>query len=139
MICSKIQSCNITAYRRGNVRSAIVETLKWHSGGLKHLLSTSSLIQPSYPLRATIFEKVFWPEKFPKTEYFPTRRIISLSSRISKFSSKTCKLYFPPWIHFIKQAHAKFLILCSVYPPSLDILWSHCIPPTSGVQAGKNI
>ena len=55
-------------------------------------LSTSSLIRPSYTIRATIFEKVFWPEKFPKTKYFPTKRIKSLSSRTCKFSSRTCKL-----------------------------------------------
>ena len=36
---------------------------------LKSNLSTSSLIRPSYTIRATIFEKVFfWLEKFPKTE-----------------------------------------------------------------------
>ena len=63
---------------------------------------TSSLILPSDTIRATIFEKVFRPEKFPKTEYFPTKRIISLSSRTCKFSSRTCKLYFPPWIHIIE-------------------------------------
>ena len=44
---------------------------------------------------ATIFEKVFQPRKFPKTEYFPTNRIISHSSR-------TCKLFtdqilYPDW------------------------------------------
>ena len=32
-------------------------------------LLTSSLIRPSYTIKATIFEKVFQPEKFPKTEY----------------------------------------------------------------------
>ena len=52
---------------------------------LKSTLVTSSLIWPSYTTRATIFEKVFQPEKFPKTEYFPIKRMISLSSR--KFSS----------------------------------------------------
>ena len=31
-------------------------------------LSTLSLIQPSYTIRATIFEKVFRPKKFPKTD-----------------------------------------------------------------------
>ena len=37
---------------------------------IKHkFLSTSSLIQPSYTIRATIFEKVFRLEKFPKTEH----------------------------------------------------------------------
>ena len=39
--------------------------------------------------KGNIYEKVFQPEKFPKTEYFTTKRIISLSSR-------TCKLYIPP-------------------------------------------
>ena len=36
---------------------------------------TSSLIHPSYTIRATISEKVFLPEKFHKTEYFPTKRM----------------------------------------------------------------
>ena len=35
--------------------------------------------------KGTILEKVLWPKKFPKTEYFPQKRIISLSKR-------TCKL-----------------------------------------------
>ena len=35
---------------------------------LKSNLSTSSLIRPYYTIRTTIFEKVFWLEKFPKTE-----------------------------------------------------------------------
>ena len=43
---------------------------------LQYSLSTSSLIRPSYSKRATIFEKVFWPKKLPKTEYFPTKRIL---------------------------------------------------------------
>ena len=38
-------------------------------------MSTSSLIRPSYIIRATIFEKEFWLENFPKTEYFPTKRM----------------------------------------------------------------
>ena len=67
---------------------------------IKCPLSTSSLIRPSYTIRATIFEKVFQPENFLKTEYFPTKRIISLWSRTCKFSSRTCKLYFSLWIHF---------------------------------------
>ena len=41
-------------------------------------LSTSNLIRPSYTIRATISEKVFWPKTFPKTEYFPTKRKISV-------------------------------------------------------------
>ena len=60
---------------------------------LKFYLSTSSLILPSYTIRAAIFGEVFQPKKFPKSEYFATKRIISLSSR-------ACKLNFPPWIHF---------------------------------------
>ena len=32
---------------------------------LKYFLSTSSLIRPSYPLSATIFKKVFFPQNFP--------------------------------------------------------------------------
>ena len=43
---------------------------------MKNVLSTSSLIWPSYKIRATIFEKVFRPEIFLKTEYFPTKRIM---------------------------------------------------------------
>ena len=54
-------------------------------------LSTSSLIRPSYTIRATIFQKVFRPEKFHKTEYCPIKRIIPLSSRTCMFSSRTCK------------------------------------------------
>ena len=41
---------------------------------LKFPLSTSSLIWPSYTLRATIIEKVFRLESFTKSEYFPTKR-----------------------------------------------------------------
>ena len=65
----------------------------------QNILSTSSLIRPSYTIRATIFEKVFRPKKFPKTEHFLTKRIISLSSRACKLSSRTCKLYFPPLLN----------------------------------------
>ena len=61
----------------------------------KYILSTLNLIRPSYTIKATIFEKVFRPENFSKTDFFPTKRIISLSSRTFKFSSRTCKLYFP--------------------------------------------
>ena len=60
-------------------------------------MSTSSLIRPSYTMRATIFERVFRPEKLPKMEYFPTKRIISLPSRTCKFSSRICKLYYCPY------------------------------------------
>ena len=45
---------------------------KWHGG---------NILWPSYTIRATIFELVFPPKKFPKTEYCPTKRKISLSSR----------------------------------------------------------
>ena len=38
-------------------------------------LSTSRLIRSSYTIKAIIFEKVFQPEKLPKTEYFPTKRL----------------------------------------------------------------
>ena len=48
---------------------------------LKYFFSPSSLIRPSFTISATIFEKVFQPGKFLKTEYFPTKRVISLSSR----------------------------------------------------------
>ena len=65
-------------------------------------LLTSSLIRPSYTIRVIIFEKVFLPKKFLKTEYFPTKRIISLTIRTCKFSSRTFILYIPPWIHFIE-------------------------------------
>ena len=50
----------------------------------KKILSTSSLIWPSYTKRATIFEKVLGPKKFPKTEYFHTISIISLSVNMSQ-------------------------------------------------------
>ena len=36
----------------------------------KTFLSTSRLIRAFYTIRATIFEKVFCLEKFPKTDYF---------------------------------------------------------------------
>ena len=39
--------------------------------GSLNTLSTSGLIRPSYTIKATIFEKVFLPEKFPKTKYLP--------------------------------------------------------------------
>ena len=52
------------------------------------ILSTLNLIGPSYTIRATIFEKVFWPEKFPKTEYFPSKRIISLSIYLVSFQAE---------------------------------------------------
>ena len=35
----------------------------------------TSLIRPSYTIKATIFEKVFQPEKFPKTENFELRQL----------------------------------------------------------------
>ena len=72
---------------------------------VKTTLSTSSRIRSSYAIRATIFEKVFRLEKFPKTKYISTKRRKSLSSRTCKFSSRTCKLCFPPWIHFIEKGH----------------------------------
>ena len=61
----------------------------------------------SYTIRSTIFENGFWPEKFPKTEYFFTKRIISLSSRFCKFSIRTWKLYFP-WILLLKRTINNF-------------------------------
>ena len=66
-------------------------------------LSTSSLIWPSYTIRSTIFEKVFWTEKFPKTKYFPTKRILSLSNRTCKFSSRTYLLPLLP-ISYVGRA-----------------------------------
>ena len=50
---------------------------------------------------ATIFEKVFWSEKFPKTEYFPPKRIISPLSRTCKFSSRTCNYKYCAMSHYI--------------------------------------
>ena len=47
-------------------------------GKKNEILSTSSLIQPSYTIRAANVLKLFRPENFPKAEYFPTKRIISL-------------------------------------------------------------
>ena len=102
----------------------------------KCFLSTSSLIWPSYTIRATIFEKVFWPENFPKTEYFNNKRIISLSSRTCKLSSRTCKLYYPPWMHFNHYVEG-LCILTSfwlrthcVFPPAIGCT-SECNPITS--------
>ena len=62
------------------------------------------------------FEKVFRPKNFLKTEYFPPKRIISLSSRTCKFLSRTCKLYFPLWIHFIEWTIMNFssIVFCSL-------------------------
>ena len=70
-------------------------------------LSNSSLIRPSYTIRATILKKVFRPEKFPTTEYFPTKRIISLSSRTCKFSSRTCKLYISLQTYILRPDWSK--------------------------------
>ena len=47
-----------------------ISTMCLKNKNKKISLSTSSLIPPSYTIRATIFEKVSRPEKFPKTEYF---------------------------------------------------------------------
>ena len=52
---------------------------------LAHYLSTSSLIWPSYTIRATIFEKVFQPKKFPTTDE------IALTSRPSYLAGKGAK------------------------------------------------
>ena len=41
----------------------------------KCILSTLSLIWPSYTIKATIFENVFRPKRSPKTEYFQTKRV----------------------------------------------------------------
>ena len=73
-------------------------------------LSTSSLIWPSYTMRATILEKVFQPEKFLKTEHFPTKRIISLSSITCKYSSRTCKLCSPLAINALFVCLSCFLL-----------------------------
>ena len=72
-----------------NISTKNLNTFPFYEWKYIHLL-TLSLIRPSYTIRATIFEKAFRLEKFPKTEYFPTMRIISLSSRTCKFSSRTC-------------------------------------------------
>ena len=64
-------------------------TLLYNKG---HNLLTSAL-----PPKHVKLIKFHW-----KVQYFPSKRIISLSSRTCKFSSRTCKLYFPPWIHFIE-------------------------------------
>ena len=56
-------------------------------------LSTSSLIWPSYTMRARILEKkCFYLKNSSKTEHFLTKRIISLSSITCKYSNRTCKL-----------------------------------------------
>ena len=57
---------------------------------LQSNLSTSSLILPSYTIRATIFEKVFWPEKFPKTEYFPyfQAELVSFQAELVSFQAE---------------------------------------------------
>ena len=57
----------------------------------KKTFSTSSLIRLSFTIRATIFGKVFQPDKFPKIEYFPTKRTISLLRR-------SCKQIFRRWL-----------------------------------------
>ena len=50
------------------------------------VLSTANLIRPSFRLRATIFLKVFWPNKFPQTKFCPTKGRLTIYSW-------TCKLH----------------------------------------------
>ena len=101
-------------------------------GIAKKSLSTSSLIWLSYTIRATIFEKVFLHEKFPKTEHFPTKRIISLSSRTFLFSSRTCKLYFP-----LESISLNKAIIAAIHCSLLEFTALIAIPHTSGLQAGQ--
>ena len=77
-------------------KSSIIENFLWQNKNCFVDLKSNSAL---FTIRATIFEKVFWPKKLPKTEYFPTKRTILLSSRTCKFSSRACKLYFPPLLN----------------------------------------
>ena len=61
-----------------------------------------------------------------KVEYFSAWRKISLSSRTCKFSSRTCK-------HIVAASLNLVLCLCVC----LVSYCPHCLPPTSGEQAGN--
>ena len=96
----------------------------------------------------------FWKSvltwKFRKTEYFPTKIILSLSSRTCKFSSWTCKLYFPPWIHFIEYYTALISIRAVIFISLQQFIlpystyWPYCNPlylrlsSRTVSQVGKN-
>ena len=72
---------------------------------------------------------MFFTKKFPKPEYFPTKRIISLSSRTCKFSSRTCKLS----LQHIMGSSLNLRLCLSV---CLVLYCPYCLPPMSGGQAG---
>ena len=71
---------------------------------MQSILSTSSLVRPSYTIRATIFEKVFWPEK--------TRQADKQSINLKEGAIKCCnviKITAPPnaWRNIPLKAEKK--------------------------------
>ena len=65
---SQRRKCKAIRFHSIFNKAIYINKIMFFQAPIKKTLSTSSLIWPSYTIRATIFEKVFWPEKFPKTE-----------------------------------------------------------------------
>ena len=70
LFCLSQETCTITLT---HIYSSYLTSSKFFFvlfvGDIYCFLTTSSLIRHSYTVRATIFEKVFRSEKFPKTDY----------------------------------------------------------------------
>ena len=85
----------------------------------KLFLSTSSLIWPSYTIRAKIFEKVFRPEVFPKNWFLLLRLRLTL-----------CKYYLGPGDE--GMVHLSFTIIWR-----MTIAVYHCIKIDGGRWEGS--
>ena len=93
-------------------------------------MSISSLILPSYTIRATTFEKVFWLEKFPKTEF-----VAPSMSILRSFWIKLCPYCRPSKLGLasrqkvqlrrrVKAAlRAHNMLQANIFPPPLKNAW----------------
>ena len=95
-------------------------------------MSTSSLIRPSYIIKATIFEKVFWPEKFPKTEHFGHLSGLKCEFSSSKWVKTKKKSVIIELRLLFKSYYSRILKICLflIDRAELDFSWQKIIRRT---------
>ena len=88
-----------------NFHDAIYEWTR-NSSEKKFFVTSSQIRHPYTTIRATIYEKVFWPENFPKTEYFPTK------SDLVFFRALCCSLKYCLVFRHQKASMQKKFLFC---------------------------
>ena len=68
-------------------------------------MSTSSLIQAPYTIRATIFEKVFWPEKFPQANISLLKESYHFQAELVSFQISTTQHFKQTSDNIVSSIH----------------------------------